>query len=255
MADGPPSVGAGEEKMIKIAIVEDDVNDAAVLEKFLGDYAESSGEMFNITKFANGMQFITEYRGGYDIVFMDIEMPTLNGLDSARKLREVDSAVIIIFVTNLARYAINGYEVSALDYVLKPIKYPSFSLKIKKAVEQCKKRSAGRISIRTRNGVNSFPADSIIYVESRGHNITYHTERGDFPMYGTMKEVEGSLPEPRFFRCNSYYIVNLSFVTGCVKNEVQLANGETIAVSRARKKQMLEALQSFFISGGGGSNK
>ena len=107
---------------------------AKILQDYILRYSEEKQEPLAVECFENGLNFISDYKASCDIALMDIEMPHMNGLDTARKLREFDSQIPLIFITNMAQYAINGYEVQALDFMVKPIEYFNFSLKLDKAI-------------------------------------------------------------------------------------------------------------------------
>ena len=238
--------------MIKVAIVDDERNAIEYLQILLNRYASEVGTGFHIFTFDNGIQFIERYRTDhFDLVFMDVDMPAMDGFETAGRMREIDTSAVLVFVTNVARFAIRGYEVDAMDYLLKPLSYEAFYLKIPKALAMCQRQQQVRVTIKTRNGQSMFPATSVIYVESEGHHITYHTEQGDYHSYGTMKEVESQLPEQGFFRCNSGYIVNLAFVTGYDGALLFLLGKGRIEISRARRKAFLEALQNYHSFTGG----
>ena len=121
--------------MIRIAIVEDE---AAVREQLTGyvqRYTRQYGTTFEVTEFSDGVEILDEYRPMYDIVLLDVEMKHLDGMETAQRIRELDKDVVLIFITNMAQYAIKGYAVGALDYVLKPVPYFAFSQQLQKAVE------------------------------------------------------------------------------------------------------------------------
>mgnify|MGYP001632116583 CR=1 FL=1 len=126
--------------MTRIAIVEDE---AAVREQLAGyvqRYTRQYGTPFEVTEFADGMEILEDYRPQFDIIFLDVEMKHLDGMETARRIRERDGGVLIVFITNMAQYAIRGYAVGALDYVLKPVPYFAFSQQLQKALGQLKKR-------------------------------------------------------------------------------------------------------------------
>ena len=120
--------------MISVAIVEDEQRCAQTLQQHLDRYAAENGIVFAVNTFQNAFSFLNDTRTSYDIVFMDIEMPHENGLDAAAEMRRLNSESVLIFVTNMAQYAIRGYEVDAMDFLLKPVPYEVFSYKIKKAL-------------------------------------------------------------------------------------------------------------------------
>lgn len=125
--------------MIKIAIVEDEAMYAKQLEEFLRQYEKENGEAFDITIYSDGDQIVNKYRSQYDIILMDVEMKFMDGMSAAEEIRKVDTEVVIIFITNMAQYAIRGYAVDALDYVLKPVSYFAFSQRLSRAIGRMKK--------------------------------------------------------------------------------------------------------------------
>ena len=113
--------------MIRIALVEDEAEVRAQLQGYVQRHTRQYGTEFAVTEFADGMELLDDYRPVYDILFLDVEMKHLDGMETARRVRELDKDVIIVFITNMAQYAIGGYAVGALDYVLKPVPYFAFS--------------------------------------------------------------------------------------------------------------------------------
>ena len=126
--------------MINIAIVEDEAMYAKQLQEFLLQYQKENGEVFNITVYSDGDQIVHKYKSQFDIILMDVEMKFMDGMSAAEENRKVDTEVVIIFITNMAQYAIRGYAVDALDYVLKPVSYFAFSQRLNRAISRMKKR-------------------------------------------------------------------------------------------------------------------
>ena len=122
--------------MYKIALVDDEFESAELLSHHIEKYANDCGILFNISRFKNGLNFIEDYTPEYDIVFMDIDMPQMNGLEAVEKLREIDSAVLVVFVTYLSKYATHGYKYDALDYMVKPISYSAFRITMDRAIQR-----------------------------------------------------------------------------------------------------------------------
>ena len=127
--------------MIRIALVEDEAEVRAQLQGYVQRHTRQYGTEFAVTEFADGMELLDDYRPVYDILFLDVEMKHLDGMETARRVRELDKDVIIVFITNMAQYAIGGYAVGALDYVLKPVPYFAFSQQLRKAEEQLRRRA------------------------------------------------------------------------------------------------------------------
>lgn len=167
--------------MIRVAIVEDE---AAVREQLAGYVQRCTrqyGTLFEVTMFTDGLEILEEYRPVYDIIFLDVEMPQLDGMETARRIRAMDSEVQLIFITNMAQYAIKGYAVGALDYVLKPVPYFAFSQQLQKAVGQLTRRARQYLAVPVDGGMRRVDAAEVYYIESDGHRINFYTENGDFP--------------------------------------------------------------------------
>ena len=141
--------------MVNIAIVEDDAQQAVQLETALKRYSEEFRTPLKTAVFYNAMSFLGKYTAEYDIIFMDILMPMMNGMDAARILREKDEKVMVIFVTNMQQYAIQGYEVGAFDFILKPVSYPEFKLKFTRALSKLMpQKKAASVLIKSESGIN-----------------------------------------------------------------------------------------------------
>lgn len=230
--------------MIQIAIVEDDKNYAASLEKYILRYEQEKNLKFSIQWFEDGEDIAVEYKGHFDIILMDIEMQFMDGMSAAKKIREVDEEVMIMFITNSPHYAMQGYAVDALDYVLKPINYFAFSERLNRAISKMKKHKESYITLSYRGGVQKIRVSDLYYVEVRDHDLIYHTKDGNLEIRGTMREAEETLKEESFFRCNKAYLVNLFYVDGFDNGDAIVA-GERLLVSRARKKEFLDALNNY----------
>lgn len=161
--------------MYKVAIVDDEFEAAEKLMECFAAYTKEYGVEFNTTHFKNGLNFIDEYTTDFDMVFMDIDMPLMNGLKTSKELRKIDSSVVLIFVTFLAKYAIKGYEVGALDYVLKPVNYNSFKIKLDRAIQNCTHKKRTEVILPSAQGEVCLQLDALKYVEVSDHDLIYHT--------------------------------------------------------------------------------
>ncbi len=229
---------------IKIAIVEDEQPQASLLHSYLDRYARENDLTLQIKVFSNPLTFLEPYVPGYDLVFMDIRMPYMNGMDTARRLRELDDRVLLIFITNLIQYAVSGYEVDALDYIVKPVNYFDFALKFRRAVGRIPKETGSKLTITCDVGLVTLDTQNIEYIESVGHHVVYHTFNGQYTQYNSLKNLESTLEKQGFFRCNSCYLVNLKYVTAIKGYQVQLSTC-TLKISQHRKKQFLTDLAAF----------
>ncbi|WP_291531129.1 LytTR family DNA-binding domain-containing protein [Bifidobacterium sp. UBA4282] len=233
--------------MIRIAIVEDETTYADTLREYLDRYAAETGCLFAVSVYADGEDIVQGYRADFDIILMDIEMRSMDGMTAAKRIRESDDDVVIMFITNMAQYAIQGYEVDALDYVLKPISYFAFSKRLERAISRVAARSrAGRsIVISSRGSSSRIPVDSILWIESHGHRLTYHTTNGEYEStVNSMKAVEESLAGDHFFRCNKCYLVNLAHVRGIADGDA-LVGSDRIVVSQSKRGAFVKALTEY----------
>ena len=232
---------------MNIALVEDDVQSRETAVSFLLRYAQEHALTFDITTYPDGAAIADNYRPVYDIIFLDIEMPHLDGMKTAHLIRERDEHVILVFITNVARYAVKGYEVQAMDYILKPLSYNSFSPKMDRIVRMAKHREEKSVVLGTAEGVKRIPVSHILYAEVIRHQVIYHTEEGNIPVRASLKDAETLLDGCGFEKCNSGFLVNLRHVRG-ITDDFAIVGNEKLPVSRAKKKCFLQALASYIGS-------
>lgn len=228
---------------MRTAIVEDMAENTEILQNYLQRYGEETGTPMQITSFQNGMDFITDYHPIWDLILLDIEMPLMNGMETARKIRQMDPDVLIIFITCMAQYAIEGYSVRALDYILKPVHYYSFSSKLDQVREILSARQKKKILINTRNGQIRLSPEHLLYVEVQDHTLCYHTQQE--PLYATgnqsLSRLAEELSDCGFARCHQAFLVNLQYVVRYDKNTVCLSSA-TLPMSRTYYKPFTQAL-------------
>ena len=188
--------------MLHIAIVEDEENYSRELEEYIHRYGVETSRQFKVTHFQDGEDIVESYSGGFDLLLMDIQMEFMDGMTAAEKIRERDQEVQIIFITNRNDYAIRGYEVDALDYVLKPVSYYIFAKKLDKAFSRIANKKSETITISTKNGVRRIKTEELYYIESDAHNLIYHTVKGDYTTRERIKDAEKILENKGFFRSN-----------------------------------------------------
>lgn len=226
--------------MLNIAIIEDDADFAAALKDDLTRIAKESGKVFNIYLFSNIENFLLPRSYGFEIVFFDIELPGMNGMTGAKKFRETDMDAVIIFITSLANYAINGYEVGALDYMVKPISYNNLALKVKKAIKKIENKNGKLLVFHSKSGIIKLNSNEVLYMEIMSHTLSIHTDDGScIETTGNLSVFEKELEGYFFSRCNSCYLINMRAVSRIAGMTVYLENGEELAISRRKKKDFL----------------
>ena len=230
--------------MIQIALVDDNEFDRSELRRCLVRYEKENHIELKLTEFEDGEDIVTDYTAEYDLILLDIEMRFMNGMKAAEEIRRMDENVAIIFITNMPQYAIRGYKVRAMDYMLKPISYFSFSETLNRALAHRNKQEAKYITISLKGGKVRVDVSKICYVEVQDHLLIYHTLDGNYIAKGRMKDLEEMLDPKRFFRCNRCYIVNLSYVENYQGNDLRV-HSDLIQISRSRKKQFLDAMNIY----------
>jgi DNA-binding LytR/AlgR family response regulator len=236
--------------VIRIAVVEDEIASLNNLKEYLEKYQRDKGLLFNIKTFTDGDGITANYRPVYDIILLDIKMPLVDGISAAEMIRKVDPEVVLLFITNLSQYAIKGYAVEAMDYVLKPVSYFAFSQKLERAIERIKKSPKTFLTIPVKGGIQKIDISDIFYIESQGHKLIVCTKSREYETSGRMKDIEEQLTPVNFYRGNYGYIINLEYVSG-VRDGCALVNGKKLLLSRSRKNGFLEALTNYI----GGSAK
>lgn len=230
--------------MIRIAIVEDEKKAADLLSAYLTSYSEENCVQFEIEVFGSGESFISAYKYDYEIILMDIEMPGIDGLETARRLRAIDNDAVLLFVTNMAQYALKGYEVDAVDYAVKPVSYPDFAMKIKKALRFVNKKTDRELTVFSVDGLTKIKVSDIYYVEVILHYLIYHTSEGNIKVRGSLKESERELIKYGFARCNSCYLVNMQHIKA-VRGFMLAVAGDEIAISRSKKTDFMKSYAKY----------
>ncbi len=229
--------------MINICIVEDEIEQANLLRDYIKHFATDSGVDIDVDHLLDGIDLVDGYNGSYDIILLDIQMKHLDGMAAAEKIRALDSDVIIIFITSTVQYAVQGYAVDALGYVLKPVPYTAFAQLMEKAISRVKaKQTHIYIKVTVNDRQLKLDCSFISYIESSRNNVILHCVDQDYVTAGPLKKYEEMLSSQGFSKCHNAYIVNLSYVQAVQKEEVVLTTGLSLPISRARKKDFMAAL-------------
>lgn len=228
--------------MICIGILEDEAAQRQLLWDYLEKLSEERGARMNVEVFGDSRTFL-ENAVQYDILLLDIFLgegqPT--GFEVAQRVRERDQDVMVLFITNLAHFALRGYSVNAFDFIIKPVSYPAFREKMGRALDRLEASKEKKLTLRTRGGLTRLSTGAILFVEVRGHSITFHTRDGLVETGGAMSKVEAMLEGEDFFRCHVAYLVNLRQVDA-VDRAGAVVGGETVPISRHRRKAFMQAL-------------
>ena len=237
------------EETLRTAIVEDEDAAARDLEECLKRYCGKRGITCSTERFRDGRAFLEQYSPRYDLIFMDIRMPEVDGMAATQRLRELDRVTALVFVTSMVQYAVKGYEVDAFDFMVKPVSYGGFTMKLRRLCQYLAAKRKCEICVSTRHGKFLVKADDIKYVEVMRHVVTYNTVKGKVVGSGTLKQVMETLKGLPFALCNRCYLVNLRYVTQIVGREVTVG-GDSLLISAPRSREFMAAFNRYLSTGG-----
>lgn len=226
-----------------VVIVEDELKEREKMKEYISRFGKETGDVFTVFEYTDGLSFLDDYKFENDIVFMDIKMPYIDGMETARRLRNLDDKVVLVFVTNMAQFAVSGYEVDASGFVVKPFSYVNFSMKLERAVEKVKNNGKRYIMVKGRNSLRKVRYDDIRYVEVMNHSLVWHTRNGVERSTGSLKSLSDEFGDGFAF-CNSCYLVNLKYCEEVVGYTV-VVDGEKLQISRPKRASFLKALNLF----------
>ncbi|MCI1665982.1 MAG: LytTR family DNA-binding domain-containing protein [Atopobiaceae bacterium] len=231
--------------MYRILIVEDDDEAASALEGSLMRYAEKNGEEFSCSRLTSAVTLAQDSQKS-DLIFLDIDLPGISGLEAATLIRTYDQVTPIIFVTNLVQYAVRGYEVDALDFIVKPVTYYDLSLRMDKAMRAMRRNSGRSVVVPTRDGMRVIAVRDLAYVETSGHDVIYHEADGEpLRTRTSLRQVEEDLADEPFVRVSSGCLANMAHVRSVAGNALDMDTGDTLYFSRSRRKPGLERIAAF----------
>jgi len=232
-------------QVLRVAIVEDQQEDANRIKAYLERYCDSSGLAWSAQIFDNPLLFLKNFHADFDLIFMDVEMPHMDGISVSHKIREMDEGVPIIVVTNMKQMALKGYEFNAFNFIIKPVNYYGLELTLKRAVRHIARKAQHYLTIPIKFGERRLDVNDVRYVEMLSRKLIYHVNDEEVISMGTLKDVEVALHPFGFRRCNNCFLVNLRYITKIYKDSIFLGDEELI-ISRPRKKAFLQELTDYW---------
>lgn len=231
--------------MLKIAVIESDKRQAEHLLEHLNNLQKKLSFPLATQHFESSIKFTDEEKDKFDIAFINPEMPLLSGIELAERLKKAGSACVIVLYAQTDKYALDGYEVGAAGYLLKPVDFDRFSKTAQKAIDLAnKQKRIHKLIIDTRQEYRVVATSDIMYIEVEKHDLWVHVLSGaKYKMNGTLKEIEQKLQGQPFCRCNNCYLVNLDHVELIKDDKVFIGNTQLI-VSRPRKTALKNMLSS-----------
>ena len=236
--------------MIRIAIVEDDKLMQQELIEVTHRFFKENNLKCETYTFSNSEDFLVDYENNYNLILMDIDLPSMDGMSAVKKIREHSLDTMVIFVTSLAQYAIEGYKVHAFDYVLKPVNYYNFVLTLERILPHLKDNDKSIVIYTNKTSFKKILIERIKYIEIINHKLVFHTLDGDYETHGALNDYVDMLKDDYFELCNRCYLINLKMVSQVTPDSV-IIDDESLLISRPKRKQFLHVLNEFIATGGG----
>ena len=235
----------GGDAMLRIAIVEDDALQrgqlAAGVRAFLG------GLESELVLVEAAQPLLARYDAGerFDLLLLDIQLPGIDGMSAAARVRRLDADAVIVFITSMAQYAVQGYKVDALDFLVKPVQQEMLDACLSRALRRLRRLAPASLSVRCGADLRIVPVSSILYAESREHRTLLCTQEEEIPCAGSLGSMEEALVPHGFFRCHAAFVVSFSKVERLDGGDI-VAGGRHVPLSKHRRKQFLAALAAYW---------
>lgn len=234
--------------MIRIAIVDDE----KVIREQIKKLIEKKQTDCEIDTYGTGEDLL-KVDSVYDIIFLDIQMKGMNGIETAKALRQKADNTVLIFITGVKEYVFDAFDVAAFHYLIKPIEENKFWEVCDRAVlavTKKKQNPSGQIFIKTRSQSITLDQSNVLYIESRAKKVEIHTKTNIVEAYAAISELEKQLVGS-FYRCHRGYLVNMAFIAGYENDSITLNNGETIILSKDKYSEFVKVYMRYLKNGGG----
>ncbi|SHO49122.1 LytR/AlgR family response regulator transcription factor [Anaerocolumna xylanovorans] len=234
--------------MLKIAICDDIKEYNKNMEKYIMRYGQENHVEVKIQSYCSGEYLLMFYhKKKYDIIFLDFEMPEMNGLEVAKKIREIDNQVSLIFCT--AYFTLpniqSGYDVEATDFLKKPVFYKKLETILSNIYHRKLTNKEEKLVIKNKDGIFTIQISDIIFIETINKNILIHTTKEKIYCYKKMYDFENILVNQRFYRCHNSYLLNLDYIDKLTDSSAILTTGHIVSVSKYKRKQLIKKIAEF----------
>ena len=234
---------------IRIAVVEDEKEQYEYVKRMLEQWSEVSGECIAVTHVSCAEEFLINYNqpDTFDVLFLDVYMKKMNGMELAKEIRKFDRDVQMVFLTGVSDYVFEGYEIGAVRYLLKPIDQSKLEETMKVCLEKLKQKSDDYISFKYQGEMVRLLRSDIFYVEVYGHYLRMVTKTGILEWKDSLQSMRERLDVRRFVEANRSTIVNMEYVSKITREECLLEDGTCIHVSKGAYKGLNEAFMRFYV--------
>lgn len=232
---------------MKIAVCDDVSADRQIISEYLLRYSQENLLDIQIAEFDGGEELLLAFSASpFKIIFIDIYLDGISGVETAYKIREVDKGCSIIFTTSSVDYRADGFEVGAIHYLVKPVTY----LDATAAMERCKGHFSSEekyFSITSARQVIRIKMKNVLYAEVFGKEVLIHTADGPFKTYKSLSEIADLLQGGHFLQCHRCYLVNMQHISGILKEGFQLSNGKTIPIRKNGRQNTKDVFTDYLF--------
>jgi len=234
---------------MRIAVVEDEKEQYEYVKKMLEQWSGESGECIAVTHVTCAEEFLISYNQPhtFDVLFLDIYMKQMNGMELAKEIRKYDRDVQMVFLTGVSDYVFEGYEIGAVRYILKPIEQEKLSETMSVCLEKLKQKSDDYISFKYQGEILRLLRSDIFYVEVYGHYLRMVTKTESYEWKDSLQSMRERLDTRRFVEANRSTIVNMEYVSRITREECLLEDGTCIHVSKGAYEGLNEAFMRFYV--------
>lgn len=234
---------------IRIAIVEDEAEQFEYVKKLLEHWSEQSGELLSVTHVTCAEEFVINYSqpDTFNLVFLDVCMKQMNGMELAKEIRKYDRDVQLVFLTGISDYVFEGYEIGAIRYLLKPVEQENLTETMAVCLEKLENKKDDYLSLKYQGEMIRMLRSDILYVEVFGHYLRMVTKTDTFEWKDSLQNMKSKLDERRFVEANRSTIVNLEYVNKITREECLLEDGTSIHVSKGAYRALNEAFMKFYV--------
>lgn len=230
--------------MLQLCVIDDELEEALRIQAMLTELLGRQGESADISVYHAARTFLDSFtQGQYDIIFLDIQMPGMDGMACAQEIRRRDSSVILIFITSMVQYAVQGYRVEATDYLVKPVEPALLAHSLHRALKHLNK--CHKLTVRSSDGLHSLNADDLLYVEAVNHRVILHTASESIYCPQTMASIEAQLQGFGFFRCHQGFLVNMRQIQHVDGNDLFIAD-RAVPISKYRRREFMQELTAYW---------
>lgn len=234
---------------MNIAICEDEVEQQNILKKMIHNIDLKIPYRINI--FSSGESLIKAYDNGlrFSIILLDMQMKEINGIKTAKIVRRYDMNCIIIIVTSILEYAVEGYGINAFDFILKPVGMDKFQHVMKRAIKKLQEYENQKYIIETREKTIVLKLPNILYVESNGRKVNIICEKENYVSNENITNIENKLIAKGFVRISRYFLVNMAHIKEVDVKEILLDNGKSLSMSNKLREKVKNQYMDYMIEG------